>query len=88
MDELWLTYAVSVSLLAAMILLPPVASGLPASAALAAALAVSAAAVLLPAKALGRAGLTSKGLERSDLEYLASADLIRALLVVDPSQVG
>ena len=81
MDELWLTYAVSVSLLAFLILLPIAAPSLPATGSLAAVLVIPAAAVLLQARALERSGLLSKGFGWSDLEYLAGVDLIRALVV-------
>ncbi len=82
MDELELSYVASIPLLAALIILPPAVSRLPEGAALAAACAALAAAVLIPTRALKRAGILFKGLKASDLWYLASVDLFRSLAVV------
>ncbi|HDI85883.1 MAG TPA: hypothetical protein ENF83_00560 [Candidatus Korarchaeota archaeon] len=82
MDKLGKSYAASVSLLAAMIFLPIATSLLPLGPALAAAFAASAAAVLIPARALKRAGIPFKRLSASDLGYLAGVDIPRSIAVV------
>ncbi len=82
MDGLELPYAASVSLLAAMIYLPIATSLLPLELALAAAFAASVAAVLVPARALERAGIPFERLSASDLGYLAGVDIPRSIAVV------